>query len=599
MDRRTIFAIVLIVLIFILTPYYYKWIGIEPKPNKKQLRDSTLVVDTTQSKNDSLVESKAIVAATQKEIVKSKQKTEIKSEKVIPLNKNFKSNPDTTSIIVENDFFKVELNNLHSGNFKAFYLKKYEYYKGGWVNLIDQNGLNIEFLNKEGVKTSLFDINAFVKNSPGDSIFLQKDEQITITFIVQSQNGNPIFERQFTFNGGDYRIKVKNIFYHPQSFVNGMYYQVGWKNGIPLVEENIFDDNRYQDAVIYMGDELEFVSAKKEEKTYNYNGKVDWVANRNKYFSIFIKPLNKERTENAIVRAFSIPDTIHQKLRHKKYDDYITYKINNTNVEVDSLVLYLGPLDYGILKQYGWNFDKLVLNKGWYEKYLRPITLLLLAIFKFLHQFIPNYGFVIIVFSILLKLLLFPLTKKSYQSMKEMQLLQPVINEIREKYKDNPQKMNQELMGLYKKYGVNPMGGCLPMILQMPVLFALFVVFKSTIQLRGQEFIFWITDLSAPDKLFLGMNLPFVGSTIHILPILSAISMIFQSKQQSSGSQNKALAYFMPLFFMVLLYNFPSGLHLYYFVFNVLSYFQQKYIKEPVPLEKRVPKEKVQKKKRK
>lgn len=597
MDKKTILAIGLIVLIFILTPYYYEWMGISQKPINQT--DNTLVADTllTEEINDKQ-EDVSIVAAENTGSVSEEENVQ-ENESKEELFSGVINAGDTLRYIIENENYKAVITNLHGGNLEAFYLKKYPSYKGGYVNLIEHNGLDYSFMNKKGEKISLYQSNAFVEGSPNDSTYLKTDEKLAITFINKLSEQYQI-KRTFIFTGGDYRVRLVTSADQVDHFMKGRYYDIGWVNGIPLTEENYTDDITYQDAVVYLGEELEHISAGKEEETKRFNGMIDWLANRNKYFAIYLKPARAKDTEGAFIRAYSETDTNYKDVHLKKYDTYLTFERTTASAIEDSLVLYLGPLDYGILKQYQWGFENLVLNKGWYERFLRPITLMILPIFKFMHQFIPNYGFVIILFSVILKLILFPLTKKSYQSMKEMQLLQPVITEIREKYKDNPQKMNQELMSLYKKYGVNPMGGCLPMLLQMPVLFALFVVFKATIQLRGQEFIFWITDLSAPDKLFLGVSLPFIGEYIHVLPILSAVSMIFQSNMQSAGNPtNKMMAYLMPVFFMFLLYNFPSGLHLYYFVFNVLSYFQQKYIKEPVPLDKRPVKEQKAPRKRK
>jgi YidC/Oxa1 family membrane protein insertase len=222
----------------------------------------------------------------------------------------------------------------------------------------------------------------------------------------------------------------------------------------------------------------------------------------------------------------------------------------------------------------------MVMNKDWYERLFRPISLLIIPAFKFLYRFIPNYGFVIIIFSILIKLILHPLTKKSYQSMSEMQFLQPKMTELREKYKEEPQRLNKEMMKLYKEHGVNPLGGCLPMLLQMPVLFSLFIVFRSTIQLRNEPFIGWIDDLSAPDTLHLGFQLPFIGDSIHILPILMGITMIWQSKISMTDPKQKFMIYFMPVFLIFIFYSLPSGLNLYYAVFNILSMLQTRMIKK-------------------
>ena len=164
--------------------------------------------------------------------------------------------------------------------------------------------------------------------------------------------------------------------------------------------------------------------------------------------------------------------------------------------------------------------------------------------------------------------------------MKDMQKIQPLMTEIREKYKDEPQRMNSEMMKLYKEHGVNPVGGCLPMILQMPLLIALFIVFRSTIQLRGAMFIpGWITDLSQPDTLFmLPFSLPMYGDQFNLLPILMALTMIFQSKMTMQDPKQKMMVYVMPIFMLVIFNRFPSGLNLYYTLFNLLTIIQQKYI---------------------
>ena len=245
--------------------------------------------------------------------------------------------------------------------------------------------------------------------------------------------------------------------------------------------------------------------------------------------------------------------------------------------------LFLGPLEYDRIVSVGKNLDE-VMNFGWF--FIRPISKGVLWLLKNIHIYIPNYGVVLIIFSILVKVAVYPLTKKSYQSTQAMQALQPEISSMREKYKNNPQKLNQATMKLYKKRGVNPLGGCLPMLLQMPLLFALFTVFRSTIELRGEPFIFWISDLSSPDIIFnLPFNIPIYGNYVCALPMLMAGSMFIQQKMMSGGAvqqqQQKLMQYFMMVFFFLIFNSFPSGLNLYYTLFNVLSILQQKYLVSP------------------
>ena len=217
---------------------------------------------------------------------------------------------------------------------------------------------------------------------------------------------------------------------------------------------------------------------------------------------------------------------------------------------------------------------------GW--AFIRPISKGVLYALTRMHEHIPNYGFVLIVFSFLVKILVYPLTKKSYQSTSAMQKIQPQVNSLREKYKNNPQKLNQATMQLYKEKGVNPLGGCLPMLLQMPLLFALFIVFRTTIELRNEPFVFWIKDLSSPDVIFsLPFSIPIYGSNVAFLPILMVISTFIQQKMMSGGvqqPQQKMMQYFMTGFFFLIFNTFPSGLNLYYTLFNVLTIAQQKLI---------------------
>ena len=265
------------------------------------------------------------------------------------------------------------------------------------------------------------------------------------------------------FYGGQYHFDVQIAFDHPEAFMLNNEYQIGWENGLPLTEPNQRDDNGYYQAYVYMAEELENYKIKEagEQKPLNLTGSSDWLAVRTKYFLVSI--INENREANVINGVFIGGEG--QKLGelvHGKYDLAFNARYNAKSGNVYRY--YLGPLDYNILKEYHRDLDILVLNNGWYERTFRFFSLLILPILEFLHKFIPNYGLVIIVFSILIKLLLYPLTKKSYQSMREMQRIQPLMTELRTKYKDDPQRLNKEMMKLYKEAGANPLSGCLPII---------------------------------------------------------------------------------------------------------------------------------------
>jgi YidC/Oxa1 family membrane protein insertase len=209
------------------------------------------------------------------------------------------------------------------------------------------------------------------------------------------------------------------------------------------------------------------------------------------------------------------------------------------------------------------DLDRMV-NLGW--KIIRPFSIGILWFFVNLHKIIPNYGLVIIVFTILIKVVFHPLTHKSTKATLKMQELQPKLAQLKEKLKKDPARLNQETMKMYKQSGVNPLGGCLPLLFQMPIFYALFVVFRSTIELRGARFAFWLTDLSQKDP-------------YYVLPIIMAGTMFWQQKITIKDPKQAMLVYLMPIMFFFFFYNFPAGLTLYWTVFNALSLIETYYFK--------------------
>ena len=229
----------------------------------------------------------------------------------------------------------------------------------------------------------------------------------------------------------------------------------------------------------------------------------------------------------------------------------------------EDYTLYVGPIEYDLLAPLGRGVVRAV-DMG--NKYLRPIGRLVLLFLTHVHTVIPNYGIVIMLFAVAMKILLHPLTRKSMQSMKMMQELQPKMAAIKEKYKNNAQKQQQETMKLYREHGVNPLGGCLPLVLQMPIFFAMYPVLRSSIYLRGATFIPGIVeDLSQ-------------GNTI--LPILMGITQFISTKMMATENQNKMLMYGMPVFMTYIFFRLPSGLVLYWFTYNLLQIVQQLWQKQ-------------------
>ncbi len=250
-----------------------------------------------------------------------------------------------------------------------------------------------------------------------------------------------------------------------------------------------------------------------------------------------------------------------------------------------SFVLYFGPADYEALSQAGNRFERLV-DFGFFGNFYLPQALIWLL--TWLYRLVGSYGWAIILLTVIIKVVLWPLTHKSYASMGKMQQLQPQLAALKEKYKGDAKKIQAETMKLYKANGVNPMGGCLPMLLQMPVLFALFTTLRNTILLRNAPFWIipgrWIKDLSGPDVLAtLEKSYPIIGNQINILPLLMGVSFYLQQKMTPTAGggspqaeqQQKMMATLMPVMFTFLFYSLPAGLNLYFMLSTFITVAQQ------------------------
>jgi YidC/Oxa1 family membrane protein insertase len=317
-----------------------------------------------------------------------------------------------------------------------------------------------------------------------------------------------------------------------------------------------------------INDKLEETKFKKIKGETQFPGPVGWIAYTNQYFIMAVVP--SELTPNrAMLRVlndssemvettFIGPTIVLQPGVQQEFH----YKV------------YAGPKELRTLKAANSRLEKAV-NFGWFDVIAQP----LLVCLKFFYRFTHNYGVAIILLTLLIKILFWPLTHKSYVSMQAMKKLQPKMAKIKEKYKDDKEKMNQEVMQLYRTYKVNTLGGCLPMVLQIPVFFALYRVLYSSIAMRHAPFFLWINDLSAPDRLHVGFNIPYLGG-LPVLTILMGVSMFLQQKMSptSVDPRQEKMMLMMPVVFTVFFVNFPSGLVLYWLVNNVLSIGQQYYI---------------------
>jgi YidC/Oxa1 family membrane protein insertase len=483
-------------------------------------------------------------------------------------------------IIIENNKYHLEFSNF-GGAVKKAEMKNFKTWDGYPVQLVDLSKgkeLNLMFNSIDGklINTKDFIFNA--KYNEWDKINIEenKDFKLIYELFVGGDSTLKII-KTYTFRPDYYDFDVEYEFVKPGKFITGNKYQLMWGNSLNLTEYRSDEEATFAEAYAYMGGELEDLipSDFDKEIVADFNGNTDFVASRNKYFGVFLIPTSRKgdgayMTGNKI----KLPDAGSRNL----FSVAVKMDIRNDASEKSKFKILLSPIDYNILKSYDMGLDKTM--RFALDFIVRPIAqYFIIPFFTFIHKFVPNYGFVIIIFSIVLKILLHPLTKKQTESMKKMGQLNPKMTAIKEKYKDDPTKMNSMIMKLYKEEGINPMGGCLPMILQMPILYALFGVFRSTIELRQANFIWWIKDLAAPDVIFqLPFKIPIFGiDQVSGLATLMGITMFIQQKMTVTDPKQKAMVYMMPVMFTLLFFSFPSGLNLYYFMFNLLSIGQQYY----------------------
>ena len=544
MDRNTLTALLLIALVLILTPYYMDLIS----PNQK---------------NDyELVENEQYGGATSGEYAD----TDRSSEPLEKFDPGSHSKTTEKIITIESDLYIAKISSLSGGSVFSYKIKEHLLADSNYVSLItneNKDNLLLSFKNLDGSDVSIRE--GWLQEGPTDSVYLFEE-----TFLVSYINniGGKKITKTLTFYPDDFIVDIDIDLTTISNNVFANTFSVGWTGGLPTTEKDTVSEATFFGAYLYQGSELLEVKVSPGETfSNNYRGQTDWVASRSKYFVVSLFDDRKDQILGSTVSA--------------TFDNRELYDIA-VNLKTDraaSISLYLGPLEYERIKSLKMNLES-IMNFGW--AIIRPIAKGVLWVLKSMHAFIPNYGLILIIFSIMVKLLVYPLTKKSYQSMQAMQAIQPEINTLREKYKNNPTKLNQATMELYKKKGVNPLGSCFPMLLQMPLLISLFTVFRSTIELRGEPFVFWIKDLSAPDIIFnLPFKIPIYGDYVCALPILMALSMYAQQRMMSvSGGpqqeQQKMMQYFMMGFFFLLFNSFPSGLNLYYTLFNVLTIAQQK-----------------------
>lgn len=459
-------------------------------------------------------------------------------------------------------------------------LKGFKSYAGYDNLLLIENGAdNLELsFDLDGQKVDTGGL-GFELVSGGDRR-LSAGEDAELVFECQMGGGARV-EKRYVFHGDSYRIDFRPFVESRERPLRNQSWGLRWATGLRLTEPDPNQDNMYAEALSLAGSEIGSYRLGRKEETGEESRKGDilWAAARGKYFEVAVLPEGAS-AERVLLEGRQVQ--MGEGKVHNVYSFELEMPLLDRSRISGDFAVYLGPLHAPAMADLDASLQRSIMTKtslsffGFMWPVIRPFANVVIWVFTKLHAFIPNYGVIIIVFSFLVKLVVWPLTHKSYSSMKEMQKIRPLQEELKKKYANNPKKMQEETMRLYREHKVNPFGSCLPTLLQMPLLFSLYFVFRGAFELRGASFFGWIKDLSVPDSILqLPFTIPMYGNHVSVLPILFAVSSFLMSRMTMTDPNQKAMLYVMPVMMLLIFNQMPSGLTLYYTLFNLLSVAQQ------------------------
>ena len=483
-------------------------------------------------------------------------------------------------VVLENEKIKLVISNK-GGQIKSVVIKegpnqkKYTTYTGEELEIFnsDSSVFNLNFSTGISINTKdLFFKPIFYNTSENQNSVTMRLSIDSIHYVDFNYRINDDYLVDFNIN----LIGMDEIIPNELNYMN-----LEWQMKTPQTEKSKSNQDMYtgiyyqfladQDDIDYLG----YTTAEDEEQLSN---KLSWVAFQQQFFSSIL--VSKSGLENASLYS--------EKNENSKYIKNLSAKFelpynHNRNEQID-FQFYFGPNHYKQLQSYNSKFEEIIPLGwgifGWVNKYI------IINIFDFLSKFFTNYGLIIFILTVIIKLALSPFTYKAYLSQAKMKVLKPEIDKMTEKHKGkDPMKVQQETMNLYRKAGVNPMGGCLPMLFQFPILIAMFRFFPASIELRSEAFL-WADDLSAYDSIYdLPFEIPFYGDHISLFTLLMTISTLLYTRmnsQMASGqmAQMKWMMYLMPIMFLGFFNNYAAGLSYYYFLANMFTFSQQFFMKK-------------------
>ncbi len=465
-------------------------------------------------------------------------------------------NAPQKDVSVETDLYSAVFSS-RGASLKSLTLKNYREEnlpESKKVTLCSDSDPNLYSFSTRATGLNLPDSTVFTPDA--DGIKIEKNGSRQLTFNYVSGQGYTV-RKVYTFSSGMYGIKLETqVFNNSAAPLVGIIQQV-----MTYPAEHKVKSNRFDTAGSYLFSDNSLQSNKIKDvatASKRYDKTIQWSGFADKYFmSAILSDKNSIASVELKKNSAGFFESIVSSPQFTVNPGQSTSIVNR---------LFVGPKDIDILKAQG-NLLEQSLDLGWFTVIAKPLMYTL----KFFYRYVGNYGIAIIIITVILKALFFPLTHKSYKSMKGMQKIQPEMTKLREKFKDDKDSMNKAVMELYREHKVNPMGGCLPMVVQIPVFFALYKSLMFSIELRHAPFFFWVTDLADKDP-------------YYVTPVIMGITMFIQQKMTPSNmdpmQQKMMLA--LPVVFTFMFLSFPSGLVLYWLVNNVLTIGQQMYINKLV-----------------
>ena len=481
-------------------------------------------------------------------------------------------------INLENDLMRVVVSN-RGGRIYSVELKKFKTHAGEPLVLFngDDNEFGLQFWGENNaVKTNdLF----FVPQTSDTAVTASESQSASLTMRLQITDSSYI-DYIYTVKPNSYMVDFDIRF-------NGMTKSIGgqagsidllWNLKLNRLEKGIENERNYTTiAYTFLNNDYEELNPRSQDEKKELTTKLKWVDFKHQFFSSIL--VANEHFINSDLKMTNLNDSLHV----KAMDARLSLPFKNQNDETLKLGFYFGPNHYKTLKEYNQGFEKVVpLGRNivrWINKYV------IILLFNWLSSFLTNYGIIVLIMTIIIKLVLLPLTYKSYLSSAKMRVLKPQIDEISKKYpkKEDAMKKQQAVMALYKKVGVSPMGGCLPVLIQFPILIAMFRFFPASFELRQQSFL-WAEDLSSYDSiLHLPFTIPWFGDHISLFALLMAISMVITSKMSNDQMADTnaqmpgmkfMMTWLMPVMMMFWFNNYSAALSYYYLLTNLISMLQ-------------------------